>query len=360
MAVGLHLSGVLSAKDAFAGFVDPNVLLFMGMFVIGAAFFETGVAVEVGNVVHKFAKTETSLLVAVMMITGILSGFLSNTGTAAVLIPVIIGICKKSGFKQTKLLMPLVFAAAMGGNISLIGAPGNMIAQAGLQQAGLGSFGFFDYGLVGLPILIVGTIFYATIGKRFLPDAPSHQPDGAFESNEDYSHVPSWKKWTAAIVLILTIVAMIFVKSIDMKTIMLFAGSMALGDAMVKTGTGSVIADIIVNSLGASPSPIVVLVVLFVLGVFMTNFMSNTATCALLVPIGLSLASQLGFDPKAVLAAIVIASSLAYATPIGMPANTMVYNIAGYSFMDYVKAGLPLIVVSSIVALVLLPILFPF
>ena len=193
VAVGLHLSGVLSAKEAFAGFVDPNVLLFMGMFVIGEAFFATGVAVEVGNVVHKFAKTETSLLVAVMMITGILSGFLSNTGTAAVLIPVIIGICKKSGFKQTKLLMPLVFAAAMGGNISLIGAPGNMIAQAGLQQAGLGSFGFFDYGLVGLPILIVGTIFYATIGKRFLPDAPSHQPDGAFEGNDDYSHVPSWK-----------------------------------------------------------------------------------------------------------------------------------------------------------------------
>lgn len=390
VAVGLHLSGVLSAKAAFAGFVDANVLLFMGMFIIGAAFFETGVAVEVGNVVHRFAKTETTLLIAVMMITGIMSGFLSNTGTAAVLIPVIIGICKRSGFKQTKLLMPLVFAAAMGGNLSLIGAPGNMIAQAGLQQASLGSFNFFDYGLVGLPMLLIGTIFYATIGKRFLPDAPSHTPDASYNGNDDYSHVPSWKKWTAALVLILTIVAMIFekqlgiklyvsawigalvlvatgvisetaaVKSIDMKTILLFAGSMALGDAMVSTGTGAVIADLIVNSLGASPSPIVVLVVLFILGVFMTNFMSNTATCALLVPIGLSLATQLGFDPKAVLVAIVIASSLAYATPIGMPANTMVYNIAGYSFMDYVKAGLPLIIVSSIVALVLLPILFPF
>ena len=119
-----------------------------------------------------------------------------------------------------------------------------------------------------------------------MPDAPSHQPDGAFEGNDDYSHVPSWKKWTSALVLILTVSAMIFekqlgvklyvsawigalvlvatnvisesaaVRSIDMKTIMLFAGSMALGDAMVKTGTGSVIADIIVNSLGASPSPI--------------------------------------------------------------------------------------------------------
>ena len=168
--------------------------------------------------------------------------------------------------------------------------------------------------------------------------------------------------WVGALVLVATnvISETAAVKSIDMKTIMLFAGSMALGDAMVKTGTGAVVADFIVNNLGASPSPIVVLVVIFVLGVFMTNFMSNTATCALLVPIGLSLASQLGFDPKAVLVAIVIASSLAYATPIGMPANTMVYNIAGYSFMDYVKAGLPLIVVSSIVALVLLPILFPF
>ncbi len=115
--------------------------------------------------------------------------------------------------------------------------------------------------------------------------------------------------WVGALVLVATnvISESAAVKSIDMKTIMLFAGSMALGDAMVKT-TGSVIADIIVNSLGASPSPIVVLVVIFVLGVFMTNFMSNTATCALLVPIGLSLASQLGFDPKAVLAAIVIAS----------------------------------------------------
>ncbi|WP_273420617.1 SLC13 family permease, partial [Veillonella caviae] len=168
--------------------------------------------------------------------------------------------------------------------------------------------------------------------------------------------------WIGALVLVATgvISETAAVKSIDMKTILLFAGSMALGDAMVSTGTGAVIADLIVNSLGASPSPLVVLVVLFILGVFMTNFMSNTATCALLVPIGLSLANQLGFDPKAVLVAIVIASSLAYATPIGMPANTMVYNIAGYSFMDYVKAGLPLIIVSSIVALVLLPILFPF
>ena len=117
VAVGLHLTGVLSAKAAFAGFVDTNVLLFMGMFIVGAAFFETGLAVEVGNLVTKVAKTETRLIIAIMMITGLLSGFLSNTGTAAVLIPVVIGICKEANFSQTRMMMPLVFAAAMGGAI---------------------------------------------------------------------------------------------------------------------------------------------------------------------------------------------------------------------------------------------------
>ena len=385
VAVGLHLSGVLTATEAFKGFVDSNVILFIAMFIIGAAFFETGVAVDVGNVVNKFAKNETILIIAIMMLTGIKSGFLSNTGTAAVMIPVVIGICKKGGFNQTKFLMPVVFAAAMGGNISMIGSPGNMIANSNLQEAGLGSFSFFAYGEVGLPMLIIGTLFYA-----FLPEVPTREPDANYQKNADFDHVPMWKKWTAGLVLVLTIAAMIFekqigvslavsawvgalvivatgviteteaVKSIDMKTILLFVGSLALGTAMVKSGAGAFIANLIVDGLGETPNPLALLAVLFFLSVFMTNFMSNTADVALLAPIGLSLASQLGFDPKAILVAIVISSSLAYATPIGMPANTMVYNVAGYSFKDYVKAGVPLIIVSAIVSLVLLPILFPF
>ncbi len=310
VAVGLHLSGVLTATEAFKGFVDSNVILFIAMFIIGAAFFETGVAVDVGNVVNKFAKNETILIIAIMMLTGIMSGFLSNTGTAAVMIPVVIGICKKGGFNQTKFLMPIVFAAAMGGNISMIGSPGNMIANSNLQEAGLGSFSFFAYGEVGLPMLIIGTLFYAFIGKRFLPEVPTREPDANYQKNADFDHVPMWKKWTAGLVLVLTIAAMIFEKQIGV-------------------------------SLAVSA-------------------WVNTADVALLAPIGLSLASQLGFDPKAILVAIVISSSLAYGTPIGMPANTMVYNVAGYSFKDYVKAGVPLIVVSAIVSLVLLPILFPF
>jgi len=88
--------------------------------------------------------------------------------------------------------------------------------------------------------------------------------------------------------------------------------------------------------------------------------MSNTATTALMVPISISISQAIGADPRAVLMATVIGGSMAYATPIGMPANTMVYNIGGYKFNDYVKAGLPLIIVCGIFALILLPIFFPF
>lgn len=389
VAVGLVLTGVITPKEAFAGFVDSNVLLFMAMFIVGAAFFETGMAQQVGGLVTKFAKTERLLIVAVMTITGVMSGFLSNTGTAAVLIPVAIGLAQKAGFKKAKFLLPLVLASAMGGNLSLIGAPGNMIAQSGLAKINL-SFGFFDYALIGLPVLVVGIIYFVLIGYKLLPDEPTRETEDTYEGTPDYSHVPTWKKWMAAIVLVATIVGMIFekqlgvklyvtawigalvlvatktisetaaVKSIDMKTILLFVGSLALAGALVKTGAGAVVADTIIGMLGDHPSPFLLMAVIFILSAILTNFMSNTATTALLVPIGISLAQQMGADPKAVLMATVIGGSCAYATPIGMPANTMVYNIAGYTFMDYVKTGAPLIVVSTIVSLILLPIFFPF
>ena len=137
VCVGLIVTGVLDAKTAFADFIDSNVILFVAMFIVGGAFFETGMANKIGGIVTKFAKSERMLIAAVMIIVGMMSGVLSNTGTAAVLIPVVIGIAAKSGYSRSKLLMPLVFAAAMGGNLSLIGAPGNMIARVLYQRSDL-------------------------------------------------------------------------------------------------------------------------------------------------------------------------------------------------------------------------------
>ena len=131
-------------------------------------------------------------------------------------------------------------------------------------------------------------------------------------------------------------------------------------DAVLATTLKELIADKIVGLLGADPNPIVLLLVIFIVTCALTNFMSNTATTALMLPIAVSLANNLGADPRAVLMACVIGGSCAYATPIGMPANTMVVTAGGYTFKDYAKAGVPLILVATVVSMILLPILYPF
>lgn len=165
-----------------------------------------------------------------------------------------------------------------------------------------------------------------------------------------------------AIVLILTgvISEKDALKSIDLKTIFLFGGTLSLAAALQETGAGEQIANKVIGALGSNPSSYVLTLVVFLLCCVMTNFMSNTATTALMVPICLSIAQGMGADPRAVLMACVIGGSCAYATPIGMPANTMVVTAGGYKFMDYVKSGFPLIVIATIVSMVILPIAFPF
>lgn len=267
-----------------------------------------------------------------------------------------------------------------------------MIAQSGLQSIGL-EFGFFEYALVGLPILLLGMVYFALVGYKLLPStqaATDGQGSDLFASDIDYDQVPAWKRNLSLVVLIFTVLAMVFesqlgirlyvsawlgalilivfrvidensaMRSIDMKTILLFVGSLSLATALQKSGAGNMIADGLIWVLGESPSPFVILAVILVVSAVLTNFMSNTATTALLVPIGLLIAQKIGADPKAVLMATVIGASFAYATPIGMPANAMIYGIGNYRFNDYVKAGLPLVILSVIISFLLLPMLFPF
>ena len=224
---------------------------------------------------------------------------------------------------------------------------------------------------------------------KLLPNHPVSDDD-SFGGEQDFSNVPKWKQVLSLVILVLTLLGMIFekqigiklcitgcigalaliltgvisekdaLKSIDLKTIFLFGGTLSLASALDKTGAGAEIANIVIGALGKNPSPYVLTLVVFLLCCVMTNFMSNTATTALMVPICLSIAQGMGADPRAVLMACVIGGSCAYATPIGMPANTMVVSAGGYSFKDYAKAGLPLILIATVVSMVILPIAFPF
>ena len=373
VALGLNLTGVLDTSQTFAGYINSNVILCVGMFVVGQALFETGMANKIGSLVTKFAKSEKMLIIAIMVIVGVM---------------VVCGIADESGYSRSRLLMPLVFAAALGGNLSIIGAPGNLMGVNALQEIGE-STSFFMYAPVGVPMLVAGIIYMAFIGYRFLPDTSGAELENV-EASKDFDNVPKWKQYTSLIILIVCILAMIFekqigiklqvtacvaacilvltgvvtekeaLKSIDLKVVLLFGGSLALATALESTGAGALIADTIVGFLGENPNPMILLLVIFIVGCALTNFMSNTATTALMVPIASSLAASLGADPRSMIIATVIACSCAYATPIGMPANTMVVGLGGFKFKDYVKAGLPLILSSFVICMVLLPVLFPF
>ena len=389
-AIACGLLGFIPAKQVFSGLSNSTVVLFAGMFVVGAAMFYTGLAQKIGNVVVGLCGTgENSLMFGLMIVGTVLSAVLSNTGTAACLLPVALGICSAAKIPASRQLMPLAFACGWGGIITMVGTPPNIIANGALQAAGIqDSFGFFEYAWIGIPVSIAGMLYMMFVGKYLLPNKQldaDQEVEQEIEANEtSTAKMVVSGVILAAVVLVMSIGikgvslemaaiigALICVltgcltekqayASIDWVTIFLFAGMMPVSTAMDKTGAGKLIAEWTVGLMGGSPSPMVVTAVLFILSCGLTQFMSNTASAALLCPIGIAISQNLGADPKAVLMAIAVAASCAFASPVGTPPNTLVLGPGGYKFMDYVKAGTGLVIVCFIVSLVVIPIVWPF
>ena len=388
-ALACGLLGFIPAKTVFSGLSDSTVVLFAGMFVVGAAMFYTGLAQKIGNTVVHFCGTgENSLMFGLMLVGTVLSSVLSNTGTAACLLPVALGICTAAKLPASRQLMPLAFACGWGGIITMVGTPPNIIATGALTSAGLEGFGFFEFAWIGIPVSIAGMLYMMFLGKYLLPKAQL-DADQEIEQEIEATSSSSSKQAISGIILLLVVLTMAIgipgvslemaaivgalvcvltgcltekqaYASIDWVTIFLFAGMMPVSTAMDKTGAGKMIAEWTVGLMGGSPSPLVVTAVLFILSCALTQFMSNTASAALLCPIGLAISKQLGADPKAVLMAIAVAASCAFASPIGTPPNTLVLGPGGYKFMDYVKCGTGLVIVSFIVSLIVIPIVWPF
>lgn len=387
-SIALGLFGVLTPQQVFSGLSDSTVVLFAGMFVIGAAMFQTGLAQKIGIRVVKSAGTsEGRLMAALMFITIILSAVSSNTATVACLMPVVIQICAVAKIPVSPQLMALAVAANVGGTITMVGTPPNILMSATLQATGMEPFGFFEFGLVGVPLSIVGMIYMLTIGKKFCP----RKFVDTIENDKDSDEVKDPKKMIiCAGILLLVVLGMAFEKNIgipmqttaimgalacvltgclsekhaylgiDWVTIFLFAGMLPLASAMDKSGAGKMIADAVVGVIGTNPSPMIIVIVMFILSCGLTQFMSNTAAAALLAPIGISIAQSIGASPYPVLMAIGIAASCAFTTPVATPPNTLVLTPGRFNFMDYVKVGLPLVIVSMAVCMVVIPFFWPF
>lgn len=401
----LALNGVLSVKEAFSGFSNENVILFGAMFVVGGAMFRTGVAARIGEAVVRRAKGDTErLVVYVMLSAALLSSVMSNTGTVAVLLPVCVGIADSAGINRKRLLMPLAMMAGLGGMITLVGTPPNINVSAVLQEYGYEGFGFLEFGYIGVPLSLLGGVYlFWVYGRGGLDGESGGTGDfggrgdkgeraaaagcfcGAGQKNggESAGRGSMTRRQGLSLGILAGVVAVMasgvfnltlgavtgavlcvvlglvtekeVIEDIDWTTIFLFSGMLPLADAMEKTGAGRMIAGWAVGIMEEQPSDFAVLTVLFAVCALLTQFMSNTAACALLAPIGMEIALALNADPRAVLMMIGIASSCAFATPMAMPPNTLVMGQARAGFMDFVRLGVPLIGVCYVGCMMVVP-----
>ena len=177
--LALLLTDLITVDQALAGFANSTVITIAVLFVVGEGLFRTGVADWLGDQLLRLAgNNELRLLVALMVGTALLSGFLSNTGTVAVLLPVVVAAAWRIRTTPSKLLIPLAFAASIGGMLTLIGTPPNIVITNALREAGLRPFGFFEFSLIGLPLLLVTVAYMMLWGRRWLPVRRAGVVDG--------------------------------------------------------------------------------------------------------------------------------------------------------------------------------------
>ncbi len=582
----LVLFDILTPAEALSGFSNSVVIMMVGLFVVGGAIFQTGLAKMVSGKIMKTAgKNQFLLFILVMLVTSFVGAFVSNTGTVALMLPIVVSLANSADMSPSRLLMPLAFASSMGGMLTLIGTPPNLVIQEAIVDAGLEPLSFFSFTPVGVVCIVVGIIVLIPLSKWILSrkkrqaeDEKKSHPSmeellreyqleqrlfrvqvpadstycgkmlqeldisekysvGILEIrrkistrrhffNNIYDHITAgphtviqsgdilylsgdaehvsqmvednalWKldtiyntsesdkmnqtgvaevlllhnsslhnvavrdcgfrekfninilgiqrndtyyvhdlrdfrmhsgdallvqgEWSdiarmsreqndwvvlgqpieqvakvtidrkapvAAGIMLLMILAMIFdwvpavmaviiaavlmvftgclrnvedaYRTINWESIVLIAAMMPMSLALEKTGASSGISMALVSGLGEY-GPLALLAGIYFTTSLMTMFISNTATAVLLAPIAMQSAVSLGVSPYPYLFAVTVAASMCFASPFSTPPNALVMSAGKYTFMDYVKVGLPLQLVIGIVMIFVLPLLFPF
>ena len=389
--IALVLLRIVDAKTAVSGFASTTILMLIGVVIVGSALFETGVCDMIAHQVTRFAKTERMMITAILILASILSAGLSNSGTVAVFIPIIMGICAKTGFSHSKLLMAAFLGAMSGGRLTLVGdAAINVLIGNQIKELGY-PFGFFEISKIGVPLTIVMVIYMYFIGYKFLPDIPMAEGgDAAMYTNAEPKTAPRWKQIAAVVVLLVVFLGMIFedktgipsyyvaiigavvdvllgiftekqaYQMVSIKTIILLGGMTPLATALKETGAAQAIADLLIKIIGGSTNVYFITAVIFLLTMVMTQFMSNVVTVTLLIPIVIAISNSIGVVPNAMIMVLGIASTMSILSPIACPPANLIYSYGGYKFSDYLKSNIIMALLFMVICVFVIPIFWPF
>lgn len=375
IAVLLPLLGVASAENALKPFFSPIVALIFGGFLIARAVEKQGLSRRITYFLINCAGTDSRLiLLALMGVTAILSAFMSNSAATALMLPVALSVLKHIHAHPLKsrygvgVMLGLAYSANIGGTLSLIGTPPNLIAVQALDSLGH-HISFLDWMAVAAPFgLMMLLLTWAILLRLHPPEVHGNKKfiRDCHRALEDLGHLRKKERETLLVFLIAVglwvtesvhgvhygLVALIAVillytlelldekdlKKIDWGTLLLFGGGLALGSAMASSGTAKFLVDSLFAGIFSDLWVVVMAVALVTMA--LTNIASNTATTALLMPIVISLAHSFSLDPAILGVTAGICASFTFIMPVGTPPNAIVFGSGYLRMKDMVRTGL--------------------
>ena len=377
---------------------SPSFLLIASIMILCQGMFESGLAMKIGETLLKLTggrKSETVILVMVIIIATIMTMFLPNTGVATILLPICIAVSIASGVSRSRTLFVMNMAVGLGGCMTAMGTSINTLCRGMIMDGGYGTVGFFSFGVAAIPAFIIGIAFMLTIGRRLLPNWVEETPENAGEdvSKEELTPAEAAKKkrsmifagisFFIVVVGVVTesmtgiqawipglcgVVLLIISKAVNEKKafavpwgilMFVFACSL-LADACKVTGIAELAIGPLTTLLGDNPSPVVLTLVFFLVGAFFTQFMSNFGTFGIFAPVAITLATAISANPAALLIALAMGCNASYATPMATTSNMIIIGDGEIKFTDWLKNGIPQVLILGLCSVIFLPLFYPF
>jgi len=399
----LLVAGVVRPVEVQGAFASPAIIALASLFVIAYAMELSGLldaAIErLSQLCQRIGRAGLWLMI---VLCGGASAFLNNTPIVVLAAPVVRDVAESLGFSAKRFLIPLSYAAVLGGSCTLVGTSTNLLVNDMASVAGQPRFGIFEITPVGVAVAIAGglyLLFFSKLlirGEERLEDAlpPGALDDPGLAGGQvgtalSFAVRRPWRPDRAAASLLVFVgviaaaasglapiaatafagaVLLILMRVITADeayqglrpdVLMLIAGMVVLGIAMEETGLAQAATDLLIASLNGV-SPLVALIILYGATLFATEILSNATVAVLFTPIAVSFAEALGVSPRPFLVAVMVAGSAAFATPFGYQTNVIVYRMGGYSYMDFVRLGIPLNLITWVVAVLAIQLTFPF
>ncbi len=408
-AAFLLMTGVVRPVEVQAAFASPAIVALASLFVIAYAMELSGLLdTGIRLVVAMCKRIGAAGLWILIGLAGAASAFLNNTPIVVLSAPVVRDVAKSLGRSPKRYLIPLSYAAVLGGCCTLIGTSTNLLVNDMASVAGQPRFGIFEITPAGLMVAAAGGIYLLLFSTRLVGAGEEKEPEsvrdatrssedfrepglagGLIGSAEAFAAEVSLRPWAAfassvvflgviilaaldvapiaacafagAVLLILmrVITANEAYSGLRPEVLMLIAGMVVLGIALDETGLAGAATTVLIGSMDGM-SPLLALIILYGATLFATEILSNATVAVLFTPIAVSIAEAFAVSPRPFLVAVMLAGSAAFATPFGYQTNVIVYQMGGYNYLDFVKIGIPLNLITWIVGVVAIQMYFPF